>query len=299
MDLADSLFSDVASNGLSPDCTTFAIMIRGYCAVGYVERAVSFFHMMRQRDMVPDTFIFDSVLDGCACRNLPGLAEEILDDMLSAGVRPSSATVAIMVRVYSASGQLVRAVEVFRGLPLMHGAEVDGRAYSALVFACLNNGDIEVALDTFESMSGLGYLASSRMYEALIEGCLRSGALERAVGLVDDAFGIAPPKRSVAGITHEGAAPRIQRRVLLDRRVVEDLLRILGRRRMAQRLAVPLAERLTAAGFEVSEDILASLERAAQQGPPRAQRSPLEVRRAEWRRWGDYMSDGSKVEAGR
>lgn len=293
MDLASDFFMDVTGGGLSPDCATFSIMIRGYCAVGDVDRAVSFFRAMRRQGMVPETSTFDIILDSCACRNLPDLAEKVLSDMVSVGVRPSSATVAIMVRVHSARGDLARAAEVFRELPEKHGVEVDGRAYNAFVFACLSNGDVNLAMDTFEAMTRKGCFASARLYEALIEGCLRRGSLARAVGLVDEALGLAAIGAAAGAPGSDAGAPLPHRQVLLERRVVEDLLRLIGRRRQARSLGVPLAARLAAAGFEVSEDLLISLARAAEQGPAGELPSPSEARRAEWSRWRDYIAPAS------
>jgi len=290
MDLASDFFMDVTGGGLSPDCATFSIMIRGYCAVGDMDRAVSFFHAMRRQGMVPETSTFDVILDSCACRNLPDLAEKILSDMVSVGVRPSSATVAIMVRVHSARGELGRAAEVFRELPERYGVEVDGRAYNAFVFACLSNGDVGLAMDTFDAMTRKGCFASARLYEALIEGCLRRGDLARAVGLVDEALGL---RAAPGALDPASGAPLPQRQVLLERRVVEDLLRLIGRRRRAGSLGAPLAARLAAVGFEVSEDLLASLARAAEQGLAGAPPSPSEARRAEWSRWRDHISAAS------
>jgi len=300
---ADEIFRELEECGLSPDFSIFSILVRGYCSAGNLEQALLHFRLMRQYGFQPDSALFDAVLSACVNKNLLVLAEEVLAEREAAlGDRPTAATLAILVRLHGARGDLGRAVEVFEEIPRQHGLEVDARAYHALVSTCLASGRLDLALDAFCAMSSAGCHTSAKTYEALITASLREGALEQAAALVEDSFGF-PPAPSTASATADAAddgasgdaAPQQQqqqqrrqpeaagnslsgadfaldspssnrlpqRRALLEQRVVEAVLELAGRRREASRIGLPLLDSLSEARFPVSERLAASLRRAA------------------------------------
>lgn len=284
------LFEEIVSKGFTPDLRTYSAMIRGYCAIGSLEKALGHFDAMRALGVLPDTSTFDAMLDACASRNMLELTEKVLSDMEAARVPPSNMTLAILVRLYGTRGELEQALEIFEELPKRHGLEVSNHAHGALVAACLSAGRRDLALAAFRRMAEAGCRASARTFESLITSCVSHGDLEEAVQLVDDALALdsGAPADSSSGDEQPQAPP--PRRVLLDTAPVEDLLRLIGRRRQAKRLGVPLLNRLQAAGFTVSDRIGEALVRSAELGdgaPP----SHLERRRAERQSWcQDFLS---------
>jgi len=291
---AKELFEELASAGFTPDFEAYSSLIRGHCAVGNIEQALTYFNAAKQQRILPDVMLFNVLLGACASRNMLGIAEELVTDMEALGVQPTGNTLAALVRLYGARGQLSRAVEVFADFPCKHGIEPDSSAYHALVTACLSAGQVGLALEAFNKMSSAGCIASARTYEALIANCSRRGELADATNLVVDALGLRPLTAAPSSDT-EAEAEAPQRRALVETQVVEELLRLVGRRGEAVQLGVPLLTRLQEAGFEISERVASGVRRAADAHQPASpaaetkQQASLQARREargeEWARW--------------
>jgi len=282
---ASELFRELVSSGIDPDLSTYSTMIRGYCSTGHLEEAMVFLHAMRRRGLTPDAPLFEALLDRCASKGMTCLTEQVLADMEASGLHPSSSTLASLARLYGGQGQLDRALAAFEELPHRHGFEADAHAYGALIAACMGDGRPDLALEVFDRMSRAGCQASARTYEILVHVCLRRGDLNRAVSLVDDALGLHAAAASDT-VPHILPSSGGAQRVLLEPKVVEELLRLIGRRREVRSLGVPLLQRLQAVGFEVPASLAEAMLRSA--GPPSlgaASSSPLAHRRAEMQRW--------------
>lgn len=303
MTRAQAAFEEITAEGLEPDLRTYSAMIRGYCAVGSVEQAMPYLACMRSRGVFPDITIFDAILDACACRSLLSLADEVIAEMEAAAVHASNMTLAILVRLYGSRGELARAFALFEELPRRYQLEVNAHAHGALVAACLAVGRRDLALQAFARMANAGCRPSARTFEGLIASCASNGELDEAVRLVDDALGLSPhtltggagAAAAAVATPMSGAAPSLQR-ALLEPKVVEDLLRLIGRRGQAHRLGAPLVRRLQSSRFAVSEDLAEAILRSAQSGgkpPP----SPLELRCAERHRWCSAFAESGMAAA--
>jgi len=275
---ASELFHDLVATGLEADLGTFSAMIRGYCAVGNLELAMTLLHLLRRQGIKPDITLFNAILDGCCSRNMSMLAEQVLQDMEDVGVLPSNQTVATLVRLYGRLRNLERSLEIFHELPKRHGLEVSSQTFASVISVCLNNARPDLAITAFESMKQSGCATDARTYEALIMGCLRQGDIERAVCLIDDALGL-----NAVDLQNN----RLVSRVCLQTTLVEDVLRLIGRRRLSKQLGEPLLLRLGSVGFEVSESLSQSLLRSAD-AVSESPCSRLDMRRAERQLWRDF-----------
>jgi len=265
MKQASELFGElVACNSSTPDFAMYSMMVRGFGSIGDVDGAMRYFREMRQRGLRPDTALFDAVISACAARNMLGLAEEVLADMEASGSRPTSATLAALVRLHAARGMPAVAAAVFKELPRRHGFEPDARAYHALISACLSMGRMDLAFEAFSTMSTNGCIPSAKTYEALATASLRSGDLFRAAALVEDALGLAPPAATESDEQQAAAAAGTGvRAAMLERRVLEELLSLAGRRREASSIGMPLLAKLQQAGVQICSRISEALAAAA------------------------------------
>jgi len=279
---ADDLFQDLVASGLTPDYGTFAAMVRGHRAVGNLEEAVAYFRRMKQHGERPDASLFDAVLDGCLWRNMPVLMEQVLADMEASGVRPSSTTLTTLLRLYGQSCKIDRALAIFEELPRKHGLQVDAHAYGALLSACLHAGRLDIALETFERMSSAGYRAKARTYEALLSACMRQGLLEQSVKLVDEALGLAVRNEGGSAGDDNAHVEAASARVNLDSDLIASLLRLIGSRRKAADLGLPLLGRLERAGCEMPQELGDSLRKQVQTG---CHQLPYHQRRSERLLW--------------
>jgi|Transcript_108330 pentatricopeptide repeat protein len=282
---ADMLFQDLVSSGITPDGATYSAMICGYCSAGDVEKAMQYFTSLRQRGIVPAAPLFDAILDGCALMNMPSLIEQVLAEMEATGVRPSTSTLAILVRLHGMNRDTEQALAVFDELPKKHGLKLDGHAYGTLISVCLKNDSYGMAWNAFERMSKAGCRAHARIYEAVITASLRQGQLDNAVHAVYEALGIPPVELDESAIA--------VLRMRLQPKVIEDVLRLIGRRRQTSRLGAPLLRRLQAVGIEISEDLAAAV---LQNAEPDSELlcSELHRRRALHQSWRNLREDVTK-----
>lgn len=278
------LFRDLMEAGVEPDSRTFSTIIRGLCAAGELEQAMQLFAVMRRRSVATNVTLFNAILDGCARKGMRTLTEQVLSDMEAVGVLPSNATLAILVRLYGRERDLAAAFSAVEDLSKRHNLKVNANTYGALITACLYNSQLEKAMYVFDKMTAEGWEVSARTYESLIRTCLREGDLKCAVRLVENSLGPCPDTAEAAEsnpqppsrllrpvrVRLEQLQPSIMAstgvtRVMLDPRLLEDMLNLIGRRRQAKLLGAPLIERLRAANVEFPEALVASMLSAAEQ----------------------------------
>jgi pentatricopeptide repeat protein len=277
---ADYLFEDLSSSGITPDGATFSAMICGHCSAGNVDEAMHYFHLLREKGIVPTAPLFDAILDGCAWMNMPALMEQVLADMEAAGVRPSTTTLSILMRLHGMNRDTRQALALFDELPKKHGLKLDGHAYGTLISVCLKNDVYDMAWNAFERMSEAGLTAHARIYEGLISACLRRGYLDNAVRVADVALGLVRP-------TDDNALP--MPRLRLQVKIIEDILQLIGRRRQSVRLGAPFVERLLTIGMELSESLVDAVLRsaAAESEVPYSELHRRQAQRQAWRNFPD------------
>jgi len=241
----ERLFKDLVDAEIEPEYNTFSIVVRGYCATGNLEKAMALFGTMRQHGIAPTQTLFNALLACCARKHMVVLAEQILQDMMDSGVHPNSSTVTILVRLYGHARDLGSAFSWATELSERYKFELAGDAYGALIAASLLNNQLDSALCVFQDMPSEGCVLPARTYGILITACLRDGDLVSAVQLVDNAF----------AFNSEGQQPRAR----LERSLLEDVLRLIGRRRQSVTLGAPLLHRLTAANVEISDELAAAV----------------------------------------
>jgi len=279
MSKADALFQDLLSSAATPDAATFSAMICGHCSAGNVDKAMNYFHLLRERGIVPTASLFDAILDGCAWMNMPVLMEQVLADMEATGIRPSTTTLSILMRIHGMNRDIDQALQLFDELPKKHGLKLDGYAYGTLISVCLKNNIYDMAWNAFERMTADGLMAHARIYESLIAASLTRGHLDNAVQVVDVALGVA---------TQPNGEPMLPAaRLHLQPKTLEEMLRLIGRRRQSARLGAPLVERLLAAGVELSEDLVDAVLRSAN-ADAGTLNSELHRRRAQRQQWRNF-----------
>jgi len=275
---ADALFQDLTTSGVTPDGASFSAMVCGHCSAGNVEKAMHYFRLLRARGIVPTAPLFDAILDGCAWMNMPALMEQVLADMEATGVRPSTTTLSILMRLHGMNRDTEQALALFNELPKKHGLKLDGHAYGSLVSVCLKNDVYDMAWSAFERMTAAGCVTHARIYDSLIGASLRRGVLDNAVHVVNEALGLSKQQPD---------EPVMAPRMRLQPKTIEDVLNLIGRRREAARLGVPMVEQLLAAGVEVSESLVDAMFRSAAK-ETELPCSELHRRRAQRQQWRNF-----------
>lgn len=284
MDRAENIFQEMFEWGLSPNSAVLSLLVRGQCVNGGIEKAVKHFRSMRRIGLIPHVKLFDALLVSCTKRNLWTVAEQVLAEMLSLGVQPTSTTVASVVRLHGIRGSPTDAFRAFEDLTRRHDVELESRCVHAIVMVCLEAGVIDLALQALKLATSHRVSLLDQTYQALISALVRHDRLYDAADFVRRAYCI--PQGIPSGVTTGSLRPRVVTQGLTSS--VEEVLRLAGRRRESLRVGLPLLAALCEVGGEVDEKIATDLRIQAAQDEGQLLNASEECRRSvTWRRWSD------------
>merc|ERR1719443_2269267 len=105
---------DMRERKIAPNVITFSTMIRGFCRKGDVPAALTCLdELYRERPRLkPDEIVYNTLLEGCAKANLVTEAERIFSEMQREGLRPSSYTLTVIVKLLGQARCSGRSVEL-------------------------------------------------------------------------------------------------------------------------------------------------------------------------------------------
>jgi pentatricopeptide repeat protein len=84
-----------------PDLITFSILIKANCDSSQMEDALILFESMWDLGLKPDEVVFNNLLGVCLKESYAELGKRLYEDMVVGGVRPSSATFSMLIRLYA------------------------------------------------------------------------------------------------------------------------------------------------------------------------------------------------------
>jgi pentatricopeptide repeat protein len=140
---------------IKPDLITFSILLRANFDVGRLEVGLGLVELMLKMGVQPDGVIFNNMLAGCAKfggKSSVVLARRIYADMGASGLRPSTATFSILIRIFSDASLLEEAHEMLRTEPKSYNMEVEPRLFLQLIHACINQRQGRRAIDVYKLM---------------------------------------------------------------------------------------------------------------------------------------------------
>lgn len=188
MEAAGKLFQDMVSLDCKPDIITYSTLIKGYCLQGNLDKAMELFNTMRRKGIKPDAIVFNSLLDGCAKKEMPALCDQVVQDMVEAGVMPSNYTASILIKLYGRLHDLDAAFKVFDEMPVKYNFRPNLAVYTTLMFSCLWDGRVDLAMGLHQRMPQDGLSPDEKMYSTLLRGVIRAGNAEHVSTLMWEAI---------------------------------------------------------------------------------------------------------------
>mmetsp|Transcript_103517 Transcript_103517/g.259539 ORF Transcript_103517/g.259539 Transcript_103517/m.259539 type:complete len:652 (+) Transcript_103517:117-2072(+) len=140
------------SEDVSPDLITFSILIKANCDAARLKPALRLLEQMMELKLCPDEVIFNNLLGGCVRENNCALAKRLYNSMVEGGIRPSSATFSIFIRLYSSCKLLEQAIEMLRTEPAARGVQPEQRLYLQLAQSCLRERQGRRAVEVYQLM---------------------------------------------------------------------------------------------------------------------------------------------------
>jgi len=109
---------------LEPDLITYSTLLKGYCHIGDLERALRVAEVIKARGLRCDELVYNTLGDGCVKANDVCAGVGLFEEMIANGLRPSAITHSILVRLYERAGYKDNASEAVALLYQHHGLEL-------------------------------------------------------------------------------------------------------------------------------------------------------------------------------
>merc|ERR550514_1507857 len=135
-----------------------------------MDQGMQLFMLMRKKGILPDAVVFNSLLDGCAKRQMRTLCEQVIRDMEEAGVAPSNHSVSILVKLYGRCKDLPAAFKVFEEMPRAYGFKPNAAAYTCLMSSCIAGNHLDKALELHQDMKKNRIAPDQKTYSTLLRG---------------------------------------------------------------------------------------------------------------------------------
>jgi pentatricopeptide repeat protein len=126
---AEALLHEIAdpipncNNPVEPDLITFSTLLKGYCHIGSLDNALQLAEAIKARGLRCDELVYNTLMDGCVKANDVAAGVGLFEEMVHAGMRPSSITHSILARLYQRAGYEEEATEAVAQLYAHHGIE--------------------------------------------------------------------------------------------------------------------------------------------------------------------------------
>mmetsp|Transcript_10703 Transcript_10703/g.30312 ORF Transcript_10703/g.30312 Transcript_10703/m.30312 type:complete len:543 (+) Transcript_10703:1-1629(+) len=110
-------------SALEPDLITFSTLLKGYCQVGDLDKALRTTEAIKARGLRCDELVYNTLMDGCVKANDITAGVGLFEEMVQSGMRPSAITHSILARLYQRAGYEEDASEAVAQLYQHHGIE--------------------------------------------------------------------------------------------------------------------------------------------------------------------------------
>jgi pentatricopeptide repeat protein len=254
MDRVTALIGSMDAAGCKPDDISWSMVAKGYCVTGELDRALEVFHSLPTDSNANTVIIYNTILDGCVRHNRSDLADKMLENMEQWHIEPTNFTLGIVVKMWGRRRQLKRALAAVETFPKRYGFTPNGPVQTCLLFACLRNEALDTALAVFQTIRDSGIPVDSKIFTALINNCTRAGRFERAVSLVEEAYGLAAGSGEARPWSKAGRV--IPSGDDLDPACLEQLLKLLSKQGILQKVGVPLLQKMRSAKVAVSPRLM-------------------------------------------
>mmetsp|Transcript_65789 Transcript_65789/g.104168 ORF Transcript_65789/g.104168 Transcript_65789/m.104168 type:complete len:668 (-) Transcript_65789:370-2373(-) len=103
---AEELLREMLAPGsqLEPDLITYSTLLKGYCHVGDLDKALQVAETIKACGLKCDELVYNTLMDGCVKANDLSAGIGLFAEMTQGGMRPSSITHSILVRLYQRNG---------------------------------------------------------------------------------------------------------------------------------------------------------------------------------------------------
>lgn len=177
LDKIKKLMCSMVEDGCTPDVITYSVVVKRYCVLGDFDSVRSVLRQAQKSRVALDAIVYSSIFYGCYKHRRHNLVDEFVEHMRPFGLKPSSFTLSIIVKMYGGQGLLDRAFEVI-GMLSSHADRKDTRVMAALLGECTRNGDLARAEPLLQALLSSGGPDAKTFWPYAVL-CVRSGEFQK------------------------------------------------------------------------------------------------------------------------
>lgn len=110
-------------SNLRPDLITFSTLLKGYCHIGDIDKALQVAESIKMRGLRCDELVYNTLMDGCVKAHDAAAGIGLFEEMVRNVMKPSSITHSILARLHQTAGFGDDASEAIAALYQYHGLE--------------------------------------------------------------------------------------------------------------------------------------------------------------------------------
>ncbi|KFK30289.1 hypothetical protein AALP_AA7G242300 [Arabis alpina] len=237
-DKVHQLFDEIPQryNSIVPDKVSYGILIKSYCDSVLPEKGIEIMRMMESNGIEVTSFAFTAILD-CLYKNgkvdvaeslwneivkkgweLDNAAynvrimsvqkesservEELIDEMISVGLKPDTISYNYLLTAYCEKGMLEEAKKVYEGLKVNKCAP-NAATFRTLVFHLCDNGLYEQGYAMFKKSVKVNKIPDFNTLKHLVVGLVKNKKIDDAKGLIRTVKKKFPPSDAWNKLTEE------------------------------------------------------------------------------------------------
>jgi len=113
----------VPTSNVQPDLITYSTLLKGYCQVGNLDKALQVAETIKACGLKCDELVYNTLMDGCVKANDLSAGVGLFAEMMQSGMKPSSITHSIFLRLYQRNGYKGNTSDAVAQLYQHHGLE--------------------------------------------------------------------------------------------------------------------------------------------------------------------------------
>jgi len=172
------------SERVEPDVICYSALIKAFCDRQDLEQAFHLLENLLEKGHTPDEILFNHLLAGCTAKPHVQLAEKILKDMVSHGIKPTTATFSTMLKVYSKAQDIAASAAFLESIPGTFGTQPAQRLYCQHISWAIRTRKGASAVQVFKLMvQRLDRVATN--CDPTLVACQTFNMLDTAVALLE------------------------------------------------------------------------------------------------------------------
>jgi pentatricopeptide repeat protein len=171
---------------IKPDNFTYSTIIKGLNKDGdkweneaELNFAINLFKNVKKFSK-PDEILYNCLMDACLRFKKYDMMMEFYDEMQQDGVKPSSITCGIIIKMYGMTSRLDKAFEMYEEMK-RENINLSSVTYGCLINACIKNDNIKKALELYKEIEDNGVEMNTILYTTLIKVYSRMKNLQKVM----------------------------------------------------------------------------------------------------------------------